>query len=105
MTRKQKPTNASKKPGPADTRKTAAKAAPRKTAAPATRKADKAEPKAKVVERAAPEVQKPDARKPEARKPAPMPGTPERRPTVMPEERQSQLKLLIARGKEQGYLT
>src|SRR6202012_3078285 len=27
------------------------------------------------------------------------------RPTVMPEDRQSQLKLLIARGKEQGYLT
>ena len=29
----------------------------------------------------------------------------ERRPMVMPEDRQSQLKLLIARGKEQGYLT
>ena len=29
----------------------------------------------------------------------------ERRPIVMPEDRQSQLKLLIARGKEQGYLT
>jgi RNA polymerase primary sigma factor len=29
----------------------------------------------------------------------------ERRATVMPEDRQSQLKLLIARGKEQGYLT
>ncbi|HSY06952.1 MAG TPA: RNA polymerase sigma factor RpoD [Steroidobacteraceae bacterium] len=29
----------------------------------------------------------------------------ERRVPVMPEERQSQLKLLIARGKEQGYLT
>jgi RNA polymerase primary sigma factor len=29
----------------------------------------------------------------------------ERRTTVMPEDRQSQLKLLIARGKEQGYLT
>jgi RNA polymerase primary sigma factor len=27
------------------------------------------------------------------------------RRTIMPEERQSQLKLLIARGKEQGYLT
>jgi len=27
----------------------------------------------------------------------------ERRVPVMPEERQSQLKLLIARGKEQGY--
>ena len=31
-------------------------------------------------------------------------GMPERR-TALPEERQSQLKLLIARGKEQGYLT
>jgi RNA polymerase primary sigma factor len=30
---------------------------------------------------------------------------PERRVGVMPEDRQSQLKLLIARGKEQGYLT
>ncbi len=30
---------------------------------------------------------------------------PERRVPVMPEDRQSQLKLLIARGKEQGYLT
>ncbi len=29
----------------------------------------------------------------------------ERRPVAMPEDRQSQLKLLIARGKEQGYLT
>jgi RNA polymerase primary sigma factor len=29
----------------------------------------------------------------------------ERRVQVMPEDRQSQLKLLIARGKEQGYLT
>jgi len=29
----------------------------------------------------------------------------ERRAQAMPEERQSQLKLLIARGKEQGYLT
>src|SRR5688572_23800855 len=29
----------------------------------------------------------------------------ERRAAAMPEDRQSQLKLLIARGKEQGYLT
>jgi RNA polymerase primary sigma factor len=33
------------------------------------------------------------------------PGEPPRRGTVLPEDRQSQLKLLIARGKEQGYLT
>jgi RNA polymerase primary sigma factor len=30
---------------------------------------------------------------------------PDKRSTTLPEERQSQLKLLIARGKEQGYLT
>jgi RNA polymerase primary sigma factor len=30
---------------------------------------------------------------------------PERRLAIVPEDRQSQLKLLIARGKEQGYLT
>ncbi|MFO1508376.1 MAG: RNA polymerase sigma factor RpoD [Steroidobacteraceae bacterium] len=101
MTRKQKPTNASKKPSPADLRKTAARAAPRKAAAPATRKAEKAEPKAKSVERAA----APEPRKPEVRKSAAPIGAIERRPVAMPEERQSQLKLLIARGKEQGYLT
>ena len=105
MTRKQKPTNASKKPSPADHRKTAARAAPRKAAAPVARKADKVEPKAKVVERAAPEPRKAGARKVEAGKGAAVPGAIERRPVVMPEERQSQLKLLIARGKEQGYLT
>ena len=40
-------------------------------------------------------------------KPAPekRPAVLERRPVAMPEDRQSQLKLLIARGKEQGYLT
>ncbi|MBV6418060.1 MAG: RNA polymerase sigma factor RpoD [Steroidobacteraceae bacterium] len=103
MTRKQKPTNASKKPSPAENRKTAAKAAPRKAAAPAARKADpkvEAKPKARVAERAA------EPRKADARKAAPAVALPaERRAPVMPEERQSQLKLLIARGKEQGYLT
>ncbi len=34
-----------------------------------------------------------------------LPGIEPRRAAAMPEERQSQLKLLIARGKEQGYLT
>ena len=100
MTRKQKPTIASKKTSPADHRKTAARAAPRKAAAPATRKAEKVEPKAKIVERAAPEPRKPEIRKGTAAL-----GAIERRPVAMPEERQSQLKLLIARGKEQGYLT
>jgi RNA polymerase primary sigma factor len=110
MTRKQKPTNASKKPSPADHRKSVAKAAPRKAAAPAARKAEKAEVKAKAAERAAPELRKPEPHKPELRKAeagkgAAAPGVIERRPVAMPEERQSQLKLLIARGKEQGYLT
>ena len=101
MTRKQKPTNASKKPSPADLRKTAARAAHRKAAAPAARKAEKVEPKSKSVERAA----APEPRKPEVRKSAAPVAAIERRSVAMPEERQSQLKLLIARGKEQGYLT
>ena len=88
-----------KKPSPAENRK----AAPRKAAAPAARKADpkvEAKPKARVAERAA------EPRKADARKAAPAVALPaERRAPVMPEERQSQLKLLIARGKEQGYLT
>jgi len=36
---------------------------------------------------------------------SPVPAEPPRRGTGLPEDRQSQLKLLIARGKEQGYLT
>ncbi len=110
MTRKQKPTNVSKKPSPADHRKTAVKAAPRKAAAPAVRKVEpKAESKAKAAERAPEPVKvagsKADTRKGESRKGTPLPSSIERRPVAMPEERQSQLKLLIARGKEQGYLT
>ena len=34
-----------------------------------------------------------------------VPAVSERRISIVPEDRQSQLKLLIARGKEQGYLT
>jgi RNA polymerase primary sigma factor len=51
------------------------------------------------------------ARAPEVRAAGAKPGADrrplgiERRVPVMPEDRQSQLKLLIARGKEQGYLT
>ena len=114
MTRKQKPTNASKKPSPAENRKSAAKAAPRKVAAPATRKAAaaatrkadaKAEPRLRgKVAGHAPEPRAADTHKTEPRKAgAALPV--ERRPAAMPEDRQSQLKLLIARGKEQGYLT
>jgi RNA polymerase primary sigma factor len=121
MTRKQKPSKVSRKVA-----RTVAKTAPRKAVA------RKAEPKAKA-QRAAPvrkvEARKADTRKVEARKAEPArkaveptrkPDTKakaesrksaavhtsiERRPVAMPEERQSQLKLLIARGKEQGYLT
>jgi len=133
MTRKQKPSKVTKKPSPAQSRKktarTVAKTAPRKAVA------RKAEPKAKVeraavARKAVPrkgEARKSEARKSEpvrkvaepARKPEPkakakaesrkgaaaVHTTIERRPAAMPEERQSQLKLLIARGKEQGYLT
>jgi RNA polymerase primary sigma factor len=70
-----------------------------KTAAPVEAVQPPAEPKA-----AAPVVEgKNSATKAAADKKAPL-GI-ERRVPVMPEDRQSQLKLLIARGKEQGYLT
>jgi RNA polymerase primary sigma factor len=69
-----------------------AEAKPAKTAPAATKVV---EIKSRGVEAKAP------ADKADARKLA----LPERRAPVMPEDRQSQLKLLIARGKEQGYLT
>jgi len=124
MTRKQKPNKTAKKPS-------APRKAPRTVAKTASRKAvaRKAEPKARV-QRAAParkvEARKANAHKAErarkvvelprkaepkakskdeARRTAAVPTSIERRPAAMPEERQSQLKLLIARGKEQGYLT
>ena len=85
--------------------------APEKAAAPA------ADPKGKVVElKAAQKLAAARAAAAAAAAPAPADGKkgkkgnaelinlPARR-NVLPEERQSQLKLLIARGKEQGYLT
>ncbi|HNS26712.1 MAG TPA: RNA polymerase sigma factor RpoD [Steroidobacteraceae bacterium] len=124
MTRKQKPNKTAKKPSaPRKAPRTVAKTASRKAvarkaepkarvqrAAPArkveARKANahKAEPARKVVE--LPRKAEPKAKsKDEARRTAAVPTSIERRPAAMPEERQSQLKLLIARGKEQGYLT
>ncbi len=50
-------------------------------------------------------AEKPAADRTTARGPAAGTGSETRRPTLLPEDRQSQLKLLIARGKEQGYLT
>jgi RNA polymerase primary sigma factor len=67
-------------------------------AAPASRKAAAAAPAAEAAARHAGPTHAAPA--PEKR-----PLGLERRAPVMPEDRQSQLKLLIARGKEQGYLT
>ncbi|MET0291165.1 MAG: RNA polymerase sigma factor region1.1 domain-containing protein, partial [Steroidobacteraceae bacterium] len=121
----QKPAAASKsKPAAknaAPARKTAApapktaavKAAPSKAAAPVSKAAA-----AKVAVAPAKKAPPAPAAKPavveKAAKPAvvaepkgasKLPGIEPRRAAAMPEERQSQLKLLIARGKEQGYLT
>ncbi len=93
----------------------APKAAPAAKPAPAAKKTAKAEPAQPV---AAPVVatppvapaEKPTAKQSKAAKAAANDGNkplnlPERRPLAMPEERQSQLKQLIALGKEQSYLT
>jgi len=116
MTRKQKPPTAIKKHAPAE-RKTV-KAVAHKKLPPAKEKAHAkaASPKKADAHHAAPAARakpvevKVDG-KAAAHKAAPkapvekkMLGI-ERRVPIMPEERQSQLKLLIARGKEQGYLT
>jgi RNA polymerase primary sigma factor len=114
MTRKQKPQTASKKRVPLE-RKVVKAVAPKKQApirekerakAAAPKKPDAHAPaerakgaEIKVDAKAAPA--KAGAKAPVEKK---MLGI-ERRVPVMPEERQSQLKLLIARGKEQGYLT
>jgi len=105
MTRKQKP-------APAPVRKPAAKPAviAKKAAPTASRKAAPAlvskapapkAPAAKPVEplKAAAPKGKSEVVAPKGK--TVLSGLPER----MPEDRQSQLKLLIARGKEQGYLT
>ena len=81
---------------------------------PVAKKSAKAEPAvaaAPVVATPAPApAEKPSAKKSKAAKAAANDGNkplnlPERRPLAMPEERQSQLKQLIALGKEQSYLT
>jgi RNA polymerase primary sigma factor len=114
MTRKQKPQTASKKRAP--TERKAVKAVTQKKQAPIREKeraraAAAKKPEAHPpVERAKSAEIKVDAKaatvkggaKPPVEKK--MLGI-ERRVPVMPEERQSQLKLLIARGKDQGYLT
>jgi RNA polymerase primary sigma factor len=114
MTRKQKTQTASKKRAPAERKSVKAvahkkpmplrekerakAAAPKKPEAhPQPERAKGAEIKVDAKAAAAKGGVKPPAEKK-------MLGI-ERRVPVMPEERQSQLKLLIARGKEQGYLT
>ena len=115
MTRKHKPPIAAKKRAPAEARKPVKVATAEKAVAPVATARDSKE-RAKQPERP---VRKPGT---EATPPAtPVAETKsaagaknasdkkplgiERRAPVMTEDRQSQLKLLIARGKEQGYLT
>jgi RNA polymerase primary sigma factor len=114
MTRKQKPQTASKK-----------RASPERKALKAVAQKKSAPVREKERAKAAPASKKPEAHPPLERAkgadikvdgkaaPAKSAKAPvekkmlgiERRVPVMPEERQSQLKLLIARGKDQGYLT
>src|ERR1700680_486323 len=118
MTRKHKPHTAHKKRPSAEARKPVKSAAAEKAAAAVTSLREKdrgrttaAGKKAQAGARPAPAHGKlNDSARTEART-AGKPGADkrllgiERRVPAMPEDRQSQLKLLIARGKEQGYLT
>jgi RNA polymerase primary sigma factor len=117
MTRKQKTQTVAKK-RPAIERKVLKVSPPKKTAAPRERERPKAaalkkpEAHAAPAERAKTGEVKLDAKAAAAAARASTKAPPdkrvlgmERRVPAMPEERQSQLKLLIARGKEQGYLT
>ncbi len=106
-----KPVAPAKQAAPAKPAASAKQAAPAKPTAPAPKAAAAVKPATKPVApppaaKAAP-VAKAVAPKAPAKVAAPAPEkyipAPERR--VMPEERQSQLKLLIALGKEQSYLT
>jgi RNA polymerase primary sigma factor len=115
MTRKQKPPIATKKR--AHVERKAVKAVAQKKLPPVKEKerakaaaAKKAEPHHAPVAHAKGAETKVDGKAASA-KAAPKPPVEkkmlgiERRSPPMPEERQSQLKLLIARGKDQGYLT
>jgi len=114
MTRKQKTQTASKKRAPTERKAL-------KTVAPKKQAPIREKERAKAAAPKKPEAHPPAERAKNAEikldaKPALVKGGAkpaaekkmlgiERRVPVMPEERQSQLKLLIARGKEQGYLT
>jgi RNA polymerase primary sigma factor len=116
MTRKQKPPIASKKRAPVERK--AVKAVAHKKLPPVREKERAKAASAKKTDthhpaqalRAKPVEVKPDVKVAAAKSAVKAPAEKkmlgiERRGPVMPEERQSQLKLLIARGKEQGYLT
>jgi RNA polymerase primary sigma factor len=116
MTRKSKPATPPRKPvsRPAAVVQRKSAAAPTRRAAPAAAAAKTPEPhhkgelKAAIPHKGAPAA-KPAAPSPKAgiapKGAAAPPAADARRGHVLPEDRQSQLKLLIARGKEQGYLT
>jgi RNA polymerase primary sigma factor len=114
MTRKQKPIPASKKRVSTE-RKTVKAAAPKKLVPIREKERAKAAAPKKTDAHPAPaERTKAIDMKVDAKAATAKAGKPpvekkmlgiERRGPVMPEERQSQLKLLIARGKDQGYLT
>jgi len=116
MTRKQKPATASKKHAPIERK--SVKAAPHKKLPPLREKAHAKAASAKKADthHAAPVTRaksvevKINSKSAAAKSPVKAPVEKkmlgiERRVPIMPEERQSQLKLLIARGKDQGYLT
>src|SRR5437016_6575280 len=116
MTRKHKPLPASKKRPAAQAPKPINAAAAEKAVAVGTvRDRDRsrpATPKKGPEEPAHPSHPKHEGARPADAKSAGAKNAADRRPLgierrvpVMPEDRQSQLKLLIARGKEQGYLT
>ncbi|HVO46114.1 MAG TPA: RNA polymerase sigma factor RpoD [Steroidobacteraceae bacterium] len=121
MTRKHKPPTAAKKrPATPEPRKTV-KAAAEKSVAAVAQVRDKERSKSaaprKGADDAAAHAHAPESAKSAEARGNGAKGAPEkhgsdkkplgieRRVPVMPEDRQSQLKLLIARGKEQGYLT
>jgi RNA polymerase primary sigma factor len=124
MTRKHKPQTSHKKRPAAQNSKPVKTAATEKAAVPvaALRDKDRARHAAVIARRAGPgvgarlvvaasKINNENARPADAKLPGGKlnadrrPLGLERRVPVMPEDRQSQLKLLIARGKEQGYLT
>jgi RNA polymerase primary sigma factor len=112
MTRKHKPQPAHKKRPAAEVRKPVKSAAEKAAAAVTSLREKERSRMAAAGKKAA--VTHPAPARARAADSRPAPGKAgsdkrplgiERRVPVMPEDRQSQLKLLIARGKEQGYLT